>query len=674
MVDIHAQACGAALRGGAGLVIDDGAGLVADGHAIGTHVARSRPGDGKVVLDAGDALAGAGSALKGDLRLAHLRGRRLGGRFGGRGVGGIERGVAVIVFQVTLRAAVEHAVGGNGLVAQIGVDLPLEVDDGLRGRRAVDAVGLVQIAQRHQHFLHIADGRGVGIRADDYHVVLVAGAGVFRGGRLGNGRFGNRRLGGRGRSGRGGNRVVDIVFKVTQRILVAVSGDGEDVVAQLLVNPDLEVAHGDGGGGAIHAVNAIEEAQIAQHGLHIADALSRGVGADAAFGRRGCRRGCGGRNRGRRGGCGRGRGGRRGRGLHVLPPVGDDDHIVIGGGVHLAGHFQHLVAIIAVDKGLEFPDRAARGRAVNAVGGTGGKLSQRDEQLLHAAHLAGGRILVDDGAAVRRLGDNRRQRGRALGGPGRDGSLIQPVKRDRTGNAVHGEFGVDGVGAVHIGLEIAHGLAGGAVIHAGGLRGVQPAQGDQLPLQAGDFLGRGIAVYNLAGRPRRSVGRRRGRAHAAGLVVVFLVGVAAVDIIHPRQFRIGNGGIGGLHMRRGRGRLLRFPERVRGQRGVGHHVLRGVENAGKQADQQKRYHQHAHGRAADDQRPLARGTALALFLGLRRRAGGRFALGDIGRAVFFKVKVALFGVFNGFDAGLEALHAALEGLLFAGYGHDRTVV
>ena len=535
----------------------------------------------------------------------------------------------------------------------------LEVDNGLRGGGTVDAVGHVQVAQRHQHFLHITDGGGIGIRADDDYVVLVAGAGI-----LGDGRRGNGRLRGRDGGRRGRDRVVDVVFKVAQGVFIATAVDGQGVVAQRLVDPYLEIAHGDGGRRTVYAVHAVEEAQVAQHGLHIADAFGRRIGAYAAF-RRGRDR------RGRGGGGGGGRGRVR---LRVLPPVGDDDHVVVGGSVHLAGHLQHLVAKVAVDKGLELPHRAARGCAVDAVVRAGGQLAQGDEQLLHAANLGGGGIFVDDRAALGRLGDHRRQRGRALRRPGGDGGLIEPVERGRAGDAVHGELRFDGVGAVHIALEIAHGLAGGVVVYAGGLRGVQPAQGDQLPLQAGDLLARGVAADDLAGRPRRGVRRGRGRAHVAGLVVVFLVGVAAVDIVHPRKLRIGDRGIGGLHIGRGRGRFLRLPESVRSQGRVGHHVLRGVEGAGNEADQQKRHHQHAHGRAADDQRPLACGAALALFLLPRRGARGGFALGDVGCAVFLEVKMALFGVLHGFDAGVEALHAAFEGVLLPRRGHDRAVV
>ena len=60
----------------------------------------------------------------------------------------------------------------------------------------------------------------------------------------------------------------------------------------------------------------------------------------------------------------------------VLPPVGKDDQVVAGGGIDLAGHFQHLAAVVAVHRVLELPDRAARGRAVNAVVRTGGQMAE----------------------------------------------------------------------------------------------------------------------------------------------------------------------------------------------------------------------------------------------------------------------------------------------------------
>ena len=245
----------------------------------------------------------------------------------------------------------------------------------------------------------------------------------------------------------------------------------------------------------------------------------------------------------------------------------------------------------------------------------------------------------------------------------------------RAGDAVHGELGIDGVGAVHVGLEIAHGLAGGAVIDARGLARVQPAKADQLPLQVGDLRGRGIAVDDLAGRPRRGVGPRGGRAHAAGLVVVVVVLVRAGNVVHPGKIRVLDGRERRLHIGGGRGRGRRRPQRIRGQRGHDAGRGGGVESVGEQADDDKDHHQHGHRRAADDQRQLPPGAALALLFRLAvSGAGGGLALGDVGGAVLLKVKVALFRVLHGLDAGLEALHAALEGLLGPGHGRDGAVV
>ena len=624
-----------------------------------------RPAYAKVALGKDDAFAFTGRALKGDLRLAH---RARSGR--GRGCGRLrgELGAIDVFFQIVLGAGVEHAIGRERLIAQIGVHLLLEVDNRLRGGGAEHAVGAVQVAEIDQLLLHIADGLGVGVCVHEHVVVLIAGRGLRSGRRRG------RRLRGRLGGGGGSDRVVHVVFKQTQCGRVAVAADGQGVVALLFVGPHLEIAHGDGGGRAVNAVHAIQEAQIAQHGLQVTDAFRGGIRADAAFRR------SRGRKRGRSCGRGRGGGGRDGgcgRGTRALPPVGKDNQVIARGGIHLAGHFQHLAAVIAVHKGLELPYCAARGCAVDAIIRTGRKLAQGDEQLLHAADVAAGGVFVDEEIVLRRFGDHWRQRGRTLRGPGGDGGLIQPIQRLRAGDAIHGEFGVDGVGFVHIGLEIAHGLAGGAVIHAGGLRGVQPTQGDQLPLQAGDFLSGGIAADDLAGRPRRGVGRRGGRAHVAGLVLVVLILIRSGDIVHPGKIRIGDGGEGGLHIGRGRGRDRRRPQRIRCQRGHGCGGSGGVKGVGKQTNEHKSHHQHGHRRAADDQRPLARGTAFAFLPG--SGAGGRgvrggLALGDIGGAIFLKIEVALFGVFHGLNTGLQALHALFKGVLSPGHGRHGAIV
>ena len=300
-------------------------------------------------------------------------------------------------------------------------------------------------------------------------------------------------------------------------------------------------------------------------------------------------------------------------------------------------------------------------------------MAEGDEQLLHAADVAPGGMLVDE-EVVRLFGDHRRRRGRARGGLGGKLVLVEPVERGRTGDAIHSELGVDGVGAVHIRLEIAHGLPGGAVVRAGGLGGVQPAQGDQLPLQAGDLLARGIAADDLAGRTRRGVRARGGRAHVAGLIVEVFVLVLPGDVVHPGKVGVLDGGEGGLHIGRGRGRGLRRPQRIRGQRGHGRGLHGGVQRAADQTDDDEDHRQHSQRRAADDQRHLPPGTALALLLFGVGSVGGGLALGDVGGAVLLKVEVALFRVFHGLDAGLEALHAALKGLLGAGRGGDGAVV
>ena len=640
--------------------MDDGALIVVERSGEGGDFALDRPVEGRIAVE--DEHAGVVIAIRrcadggrGDGHGRGRFGRRLRGRLGGR------LGAVDILFQIVLRAGGEHAVGREYLVAVVGVDLTLEVDDGLRGGRSVHAVGIVEQAEDDQLLLHEADGLRVGVGVHEYIVVLVAG---LLGGLL------CRLLGGLLRrllGGLLGHGVVHVVFQQAQRGLVAVAGDGEGGVALLGVGPHLEVAHGDGGGRAVDAVHAVEIAEVAQHRLQIADALGGGIGRDARLLR--------GRGRGGRGG-GRGRrgGGGRGRGPRLLPPVGKDDQVVARGGIDLAGHFQHLAAVVVVDKVLELPDRAARGRAVNAVVRAGGELAEGDEQLLHAADVALRGMFVDE-EVVRRFGDHRRQRGRALRGLGRDLVLVEPVERGRAGDAVHGELGVDGVGVVHIGLEIAHGLAGGAVIRAGGLARVQPAEGDQLPLQVGDLRGRGIAVDDLAGRARRGVRPRGGRAHVAGLVVVVLVLILAGDVVHPGKIRIGDGRERGLHIGRGRGRGGRRPQRIRGQRGHGRGFHGGVQRAGYQADDDEGHHQHRQRRAADDQRQLLFGTPLALFLlAAAGGVGGGLALGDVGGAVLLKVEVALFRVFHGLHAGAQALHALFKGVLRAGHGRDGAVV
>ena len=174
-------------------------------------------------------------------------------------------------------------------------------------------------------------------------------------------------------------------------------------------------------------------------------------------------------------------------------------------------------------------------------------------------------------------------------------------------------------------------------------------------------------------------GHLRGRGSLLLLLVVLLLHVAVVGVVHPRKLRVhqrreGGGGVG-----RGGGRGQRHPGGVRGhggQRIVQRHVVR-VAHGVEEQHQTQRDHQHHGGRDADVERDLLAMIGLVhVVVGFVLAGGGRavLALGDVSRAVFFKIEVALLGVLHALHAGAQLLHAGLEGVLHAGDGHDGAVV
>ena len=154
--------------------MDDGALIVVERSGEGGDFALDRPVEGRITVEDEHAAVVIAIRRRADGRRGdgHGRGRfgrRLRGRLGGR------LGAVDILFQIVLRAGGEHAVGREYLVAVVGVDLTLEVDDGLRGGRSVHAVGIVEQAEDDQLLLHEADGLRVGVGVHEYIVVLVAG-------------------------------------------------------------------------------------------------------------------------------------------------------------------------------------------------------------------------------------------------------------------------------------------------------------------------------------------------------------------------------------------------------------------------------------------------------------------------------------------------------------------
>ena len=174
-------------------------------------------------------------------------------------------------------------------------------------------------------------------------------------------------------------------------------------------------------------------------------------------------------------------------------------------------------------------------------------------------------------------------------------------------------------------------------------------------------------------------GHLRGGGSLLLLLVVLLLHVAVVGVVHPRklgihQRREGGGGIG-----RGGGRGQRHPGGVGshgGERIVQRHVVR-VAHGVEEQHQTQGDHQHHGGRDADVERDLFAVIGLVHVVVGLVLAGGScavLALGDVSRAVFFKIEVALLRILHALHAGAQLPHAGLEGVLHAGDGNHRAVV
>ena len=579
----------------------------------------------------------------------------------------------------------------QNLRALLVVDELLEGAHGGLRLFAVAAIhgGGVHQADFRKHFLYEGDAFHGGVRANAVAGLLLrrhlggfgglgrcirGGLGRHIRGSLGRhirGGLGRRTRGGLGRRTRGHGDHAVVLHAVLQIGLgerVATAADLKGLLAPLFVDPVLEGFDCGDGALAVNAVHVgiLQEADFAEHFLHGGDFCLRGGRVDDA---RTGGLGLSGGGRGRGGGCGGGCGGL----LLLLPPL----HIVVqighGVGIHRAGDLQRGVTLKLIDADLEVLHRRGGAGSVFAVRAALGKQTQGDQLVLHGANLRGRGFCVD-GAVVGRGGDRRLRRGR---GPSqRHRGVIEPLLGLFARDAVHGELFGRGAVFVDVVLEILHRLFGGGVVGAADFGAAQPTQLAEALLELFDAVGAGGAADRAVIRIGVHSGLLRGGR--AGLLLVFAFHVAGVGVIHPGKLRIHQrrkrgGGVG-----RGRGRFRRHPGgtgRGAGERVVQRHVVR-IAHGIEEPDQADGHHQHHCGRDGDGEYDLLFVVALVLVHILRSGAarGGIFALGDVSRAVFFEIEVALAGILHALHAGAQFFHAGVEGVLHARDGHDRAVV
>ena len=352
-----------------------------------------------------------------------------------------------------------------------------------------------------------------------------------------------------------------------------------------------------------------------------------------------------------------GRGGRSLGGLRRLLRLGEalvaeqQLRVRVGQTVHRqkrrGGGHVHIV--------LEGHDRVV-GRVVILAGGFSVQPAHGDELQLQFADANGGGVGADRAVV--------RPRGRAGAGIDGDRIVVQILEGGRAADAVHGQLGL--VVFVHIGLERLHGGDGGGVIAARRLVGVQPAQLDQLPLQAADFRARGIFVHDAAVRHRSRRGGDGGHGVSPRIVdVVLNAGPRVIDGARGANRRLRGGhafagllrhpvvvnGVDGLErvtrgIGRGGRRRLRVVGRLVGhqrQRRVAHGTVGRGGRAGADRDDHAHDDQH-HGDAHHDQhrgQALEQAALLVVVASIVRRGrGGRFrgrslelALDEIARAI-----------------------------------------
>ena len=342
-----------------------------------------------------------------------------------------------------------------------------------------------------------------------------------------------------------------------------------------------------------------------------------------------------------------------------------------GGHVHvvLEGHNRGIGSVVIFAVG--FPVQPAHG----------------DELQLQFANANGGGVGAD--RAVVRL------RGRAGAGVDGDCVVVQILEGGRAADAVHGQTRL--VVLVHVGLEGLHGGGGGRVIAARRRFGVQPAQLDQLPLQAGDFRARGVLVHNAAVRHRggrrgdcfyglsprivdvllhvaprivdgaRGANRRLRGSHAFAGLLRHPVVVDGVDGLNRVARGIGRGGRRGLRVI---GRLVGHQRQGRvGNGAVGRGGRAGADGDDHAHDDQHHgdaHHNQHHGQALE-QAALLVVVASVVCRGGRFR-GRRFnlALDEIARAVHAHKDVFPVCVLAVFGVQAHALQRLVEGRFVAG--------
>ena len=584
------------------------------------------------------------------------------------------------------RQRVAHAADLQHLTALLLVDPLLEEDDGVDGLVAVLAVHIAALDQADggEHLLHVADGLPRGVCVDNHVALAVARILLGSHGGLSGGSS-SRRCGGFSGGSSGCALNPDALLHAVAQVLlgqqVALAGDGQGLRAEVVVDELLEVLDRSCGAAAVLAVHvaALEQANLLQQLLHLGDLCLGGGGVDGAavvgrvHGLGGGRSGGGGL--GGRGVQGLGGGRRR---LLLEPPVDVVVQVGLGQLVHHAVHVQGAVALQLVHADLEVLHRGGGAGAEDAVGAALGQQAQRDQLLLQAANQGLGGACVDN-ALVGGCGHQRLRRGRGLGQ--RDRGIVQPLQGLFARNAVHGQLLRRGAVLVDVGLEVLHGLLGGGIVPAGHVGAAQPAQLHQILLQGGDVGGAGGAADGVVLLLGDDGGHLRGGGSLLLLLVVLLLHVAVVGVVHPRklgihQRREGGGGVG-----RGGGRGHRHPGGVGGHGGeriVQRHVVR-VAHGVEEQHQTQGDHQHHGGRDADVERdPLAMiGLVVCVVHVAAVRCGctrAVLALGDVSRAVFFKIEVALLRILHALHAGAQLFHAGVEGVLHAGHGNHRAVV